>query len=200
MGHVRNYSIGDAVARFKWMRGFNVLHPIGWDAFGLPAENAALKHGAHPEDWTRSNIAHMKSQLQRLGFSYAWDRGGRDLRARVLQVEPVVLHPDVEKGPGLPQEGRRQLVPVRTVLANEQVVDGWCWRCDSEVVQKDLEQWFLRITSYADELLEQARQPSGMATDGAHAPAKLDRQIGGRRAGLPACGGRGQHSGLHHAH
>jgi len=154
MGHVRNYSIGDAVARFKRMRGFNVLHPIGWDALGLPAENAALKHGAHPEDWTRSNIAHMKSQLQRLGFSYAWEREIATCDPEYYRWNQWFFIQMWKKGLAYRKKAAVNWCPAdRTVLANEQVIDGRCWRCDSEVVQKDLEQWFLRITSYADELL-----------------------------------------------
>jgi leucyl-tRNA synthetase len=154
MGHVRNYSIGDAVARFKRMRGFNVLHPIGWDALGLPAENAALKHGAHPEDWTRSNIANMKSQLQRLGFSYAWDREIATCDPEYYKWNQWFFIQMWKKGLAYRKKAAVNWCPVdRTVLANEQVIDGRCWRCDSQVVQKDLEQWFLRITSYAEELL-----------------------------------------------
>ncbi len=155
MGHVRNYSIGDAVARFKRMRGFNVLHPIGWDALGLPAENAALKHGAHPEDWTRSNIAHMKGQLQRLGFSYAWEREIATCDPEYYRWNQWFFIQMWKKGLAYRKKAAVNWCPTdRTVLANEQVIDGRCWRCDSEVIQKDLEQWFLRITSYADELLE----------------------------------------------
>jgi leucyl-tRNA synthetase len=154
MGHVRNYSIGDAVARFKRMKGFNVLHPIGWDALGLPAENAALKHGAHPEDWTRSNIAHMKSQLQRLGFSYAWDREIATCDPEYYRWNQWFFIQMWKKGLAYRKKAAVNWCPVdRTVLANEQVIDGRCWRCDAEVVQKDLEQWFLRITSYVEELL-----------------------------------------------
>ncbi len=154
MGHVRNYSIGDAVARFKRMRGFNVLHPIGWDALGLPAENAALKHGAHPEDWTRSNIAHMKSQLKRLGFSYAWDREIATCDPEYYRWNQWFFIQMWKKGLAYRKKAAVNWCPVdRTVLANEQVIDGRCWRCDSEVIQKDLEQWFLRITSYVEELL-----------------------------------------------
>jgi leucyl-tRNA synthetase len=155
MGHVRNYSIGDAVARFKRMRGFNVLHPIGWDALGLPAENAALKHGAHPEDWTRSNIAHMKGQLQRLGFSYAWEREIATCDPEYYRWNQWFFIQMWKKGLAYRKKAAVNWCPTdRTVLANEQVIDGKCWRCDSQVVQKDLEQWFLRITSYAEELLE----------------------------------------------
>ncbi len=154
MGHVRNYSIGDAVARFKRMRGFNVLHPIGWDALGLPAENAALKHGAHPEDWTRSNIAHMKSQLQRLGFSYAWEREIATCDPEYYRWNQWFFIQMWKRGLAYRKKAAVNWCPTdRTVLANEQVIDGRCWRCDSLVVQKDLEQWFLRITRYADELL-----------------------------------------------
>jgi leucyl-tRNA synthetase len=165
MGHVRNYSIGDAVARFKRMRGFNVLHPIGWDALGLPAENAALKHGAHPEDWTRSNIAHMKSQLQRLGFSYAWDREIATCDPEYYRWNQWFFIQMWKKGLAYRKKAAVNWCPTdRTVLANEQVIDGRCWRCDSEVVQKDLEQWFLRITSYADELLDRLDSLPGWPT------------------------------------
>jgi leucyl-tRNA synthetase len=154
MGHVRNYSIGDAIARFKRMRGFNVLHPIGWDALGLPAENAALKHGAHPEDWTRSNIAIMKGQLQRLGFSYAWDREIATCDPEYYRWNQWFFIQMWKKGLAYRKKSAVNWCPVdKTVLANEQVIDGRCWRCDAEVIQKDLEQWFLRITSYAEELL-----------------------------------------------
>ncbi len=154
MGHVRNYTIGDAVARFKRMRGFNVLHPIGWDALGLPAENAALKHGAHPEDWTRSNIAHMKSQLRRLGFSYAWDREIATCDPEYYRWNQWFFIQMWKKGLAYRKKAAVNWCPVdRTVLANEQVIDGKCWRCDAQVVQKDLEQWFLRITRYVEELL-----------------------------------------------
>jgi leucyl-tRNA synthetase len=154
MGHVRNYSIGDAIARFKRMRGFNVLHPIGWDALGLPAENAALKHGSHPEDWTRSNIAHMKGQLQRLGFSYAWEREIATCDPEYYRWNQWFFIQMWKNDLAYRKKAAVNWCPTdRTVLANEQVIDGRCWRCDSEVVQRDLEQWFLRITRYADELL-----------------------------------------------
>ncbi|MCL4486342.1 MAG: leucine--tRNA ligase [Nitrospirae bacterium] len=153
MGHVRNYSIGDAIARYKRMRGFNVLHPMGWDAFGLPAENAAIVRGIHPADWTESNIEHMKDQLQKLGLSYDWGR------------EVATCHPDyyrwnqwfflrlLEKGLAYRKEALLNWCDsCATVLANEQVEDGLCWRCGSTVRLRTLEQWFLRITDYAEEL------------------------------------------------
>ena len=155
MGHVRNYSIGDVVARFKKMRGFNVLHPIGWDALGLPAENAALKHGEHPEDWTRSNIEHMKVQLRRLGFSYAWEREFATCDPEYYRWSQWFFIQMWKKNLAYRKKAAVNWCPVdRTVLANEQVIDGRCWRCDAEVVPKELEQWFLRITNYADELLQ----------------------------------------------
>jgi leucyl-tRNA synthetase len=154
MGHIRNYSIGDAVARFKRMKGFNVLHPIGWDALGLPAENAALKHGKHPEDWTRSNIARMKAQLQRMGFSYAWERELATCDPEYYRWNQWFFIQMWRNGLAYRKKAAVNWCPTdKTVLANEQVIDGRCWRCDSIVIQKELEQWFLRITRYADELL-----------------------------------------------
>lgn len=154
MGHVRNYSIGDVIARFKKMQGYNVLHPMGWDAFGMPAENAAIKHGIHPSNWTWDNIANMRRQQQEIGLSYDWDR------------EVATCHPDYYKWTqwlfllfydmGLAYKKKAAVNwcdDCNTVLANEQVVDGRCWRCDSVVVKKELEQWFLKITQYADRLL-----------------------------------------------
>jgi leucyl-tRNA synthetase len=159
MGHVRNYSIGDVLARMKRMRGFNVLHPFGWDAFGLPAENAAIKNGVHPEASTRGNIAHMKGQLQRLGVSYAWERELATCDPEYYKWNQWLFIRMFERGLAY-----RRLAPVNwcpidlTVLANEQVVDGRCWRCGSEVESRELEQWFFRITAYADELLDATAQ------------------------------------------
>ena len=155
VGHVRNYMIGDVMARLKRMRGFNVLHPFGWDAFGLPAENAAIKNGTHPETWTLENIAHMKGQLQRLGISYAWEREFATCQPEYYRWNQWLFTRMFEKGLAYK---RRSTVnwceSCQTVLANEQVVDGGCWRCGTPVTLRDLEQWFLRITAYADELLE----------------------------------------------
>ncbi len=155
MGHVRNYSIGDVVARFKKMDGFNVLHPMGWDSFGLPAENAAIKHGIHPNIWTWDNIAEMRSQLKQLGLSYDWNR------------EVATCHPDYYKwmqwifiqfynrGLAYKKENPVNWCPsCKTVLANEQVVDGCCERCKSPVGKKNLSQWYLKITDYAERLLD----------------------------------------------
>ena len=154
MGHVRNYSIGDAVARFKRMRGFNVLHPIGWDALGLPAENAALKNDKHPEEWTLRNIEHMRTQLKRMGFSYAWSREFATCNPQYYRFNQWFFIQMWKKGLAYRKMAAVNWCPVdKTVLANEQVIDGRCWRCDAEVVQKELEQWFLKITEYADELL-----------------------------------------------
>jgi leucyl-tRNA synthetase len=155
MGHVRNYTIGDVISRYQRMLGKNVLQPMGWDAFGLPAENAAMQHGVHPSDWTYSNIDYMRDQLKRLGFGYDWDR------------ELATCDPDYYKweqwfflkllGKGL---AYKKTAPVNwcpndmTVLANEQVIDGCCWRCDTKVERKEIAQWFLRITAYANELLQ----------------------------------------------
>jgi leucyl-tRNA synthetase len=155
MGHVRNYSIVDVVARFKSMRGFNVLHPIGWDALGLPAENAALKHGAHPEEWTRNNIAHMKLQLQRLGFAYDWKREIATCDASYYRWNQWFFIQMWKRGLAFRKKaGVNWCGDCQTVLANEQVVGGLCWRCDGEVVERELEQWFLKTTEYAEELLE----------------------------------------------
>jgi leucyl-tRNA synthetase len=156
MGHVRNYAIGDALARYMWMQGYNVLHPMGWDAFGLPAENAAIKNNTPPRQWTLSNIAAMKKQMQRLGLAYDW------------QTEVTTCLPDyyrwnqwfflrmVEQGLAYRKKSKVNWCPeCATVLANEQVVNGRCWRHEETLVeQRDLEQWFLRITKYADQLLD----------------------------------------------
>ncbi len=162
MGHVRNYSIGDVVARFKAMQGYNVLHPMGWDAFGMPAENAAIKHGIHPASWTWDNIANMRRQHEQLGLSYDWDR------------EVATCHPDYYKWTqwlfqlfyerGLAYKKKAAVNwcnDCNTVLANEQVVNGQCWRCDSIVVKKELEQWFFKITEYADRLLSDLGELKG---------------------------------------
>ena len=154
MGHVRNYSIGDVVARYKRMRGFNVLHPMGWDAFGLPAENAAIERGVHPEIWTQENILYMKTQLRRMGLSYDWEREIATCDPQYYRWNQWIFLQFFKKGLAYKKNSFVNWCPsCETVLANEQVVDGACWRCDSAVVQKELEQWFLRITDYAEELL-----------------------------------------------
>ena len=155
VGHVRNYMIGDVVARMKRMRGFNVLHPFGWDAFGLPAENAAIKNGTHPETWTLENIAHMKGQLQRLGISYAWEREIATCLPEYYRWNQWLFVKMLERDLAYRRRSNVNWCPsCQTVLANEQVVDGKCWRCGTPVVIRELEQWFFRITKYADELLE----------------------------------------------
>ncbi len=155
VGHVKNYIIGDVVARMKRMRGFNVLHPFGWDAFGLPAENAAIKSGTHPEQWTLENIAHMKGQLQRLGISYDWSREIATCTPEYYRWNQWLFTRMFEKGLAYRRRSSVNWCPsCNTVLANEQVVDGGCWRCGTPVETRDLEQWFFRITAYADELLD----------------------------------------------
>ena len=157
VGHVRNYIIGDVVSRLKRLQGFNVLHPFGWDAFGLPAENAAIKNGIHPETSTLGNIAHMKGQLQRLGISYAWGRELATCLPNYYRWNQWLFTRMFEKGLAYRRRSTVNWCPVdATVLANEQVVDGACWRCGTAVVQKDLEQWFFKITHYADDLLHAA--------------------------------------------
>jgi leucyl-tRNA synthetase len=154
VGHVRNYIIGDVMARTKRLRGYNVLHPFGWDAFGLPAENAAIKSGIHPETSTLANIAHMKGQLQRLGISYAWSREFATCEPTYYKWNQWLFIKMFERGLAY---RRRSSVnwceKDQTVLANEQVVDGGCWRCGTPVTTRDLEQWFFKITQYADDLL-----------------------------------------------
>src|SRR5437588_954558 len=154
VGHVRNYIIGDIMARTKRMRGYNVLHPFGWDAFGLPAENAAIKTGTHPEKSTFDNIAHMKGQLQRLGISYAWGREITTCLPEYYKFNQWIFLKMFERGLAYRKRSTVNWCPsCNTVLANEQVVDGTCWRCGTIVVARDLEQWFFKITEYADELL-----------------------------------------------
>ncbi len=154
IGHVRNYSLGDAVARFKRMQGFNVLHPIGWDAFGLPAENAAIKRNTHPETWTLSNIATMKEQCLRMGWSYDWTREIASCTPEYYRWNQWFFLQMYERDLAYRRKGTvNWCEKCQTVLANEQVVNGRCWRDDSSVVVKDLEQWYFRITNYSDELL-----------------------------------------------
>jgi len=155
MGHVRNYSIGDVIARFKKMRGYNVLHPIGWDALGMPAENAAIKHAIHPRKWTLDNIDYMRSQLKKLGYSYCWEREVNTCLPEYYKWNQWLFLKMFERGLAYRRMSWVNWCPqCRTVLANEQVIAGRCWRCDSLVTQKKMEQWFLKITAYAEELLQ----------------------------------------------
>jgi leucyl-tRNA synthetase len=155
MGHVRNYCIGDIIARYKRMRGYNVLHPMGWDAFGLPAENAAREHGLHPAMWTMQNIAYMRKQLKRMGYSYDWQRELSTCEPQYYRWEQLIFIKMYERGLVYKKKSPVNWCPsCQTVLANEQVEADCCWRCDTRVIQKNLEQWFFKITAYAEELLK----------------------------------------------
>jgi leucyl-tRNA synthetase len=162
MGHVRNYSIGDVIARYKRMRGYNVLHPMGWDAFGLPAENAAIERGTHPAKWTLENIAYMRDQLKKMGFSYDWDREFATCDESYYRWEQLFFIEMFKRGLAY-----KKLSTVnwcercQTVLANEQVEGGRCWRCEQEVEVRELEQWFFRITAYAEELFQDLDRLTG---------------------------------------
>ncbi|MDK2824023.1 MAG: leucyl-tRNA synthetase [Clostridia bacterium] len=162
MGHVRNYSIGDVVARFKTMQGFNVLHPMGWDSFGLPAENAAIKHGVPPAKWTWDNIANMRRQLKSMGISYDWDREVASCHPDYYKWTQWLFLQLYHKNLAYKKKASVNWCPsCQTVLANEQVIDGFCERCDSEVEKKALEQWFFKITDYADRLLDDLEKLPG---------------------------------------
>ena len=162
MGHVRNYSIGDVLARYKTMEGYNVLHPMGFDAFGMPAENAAIKHGVKPSDWTYSNIENMKRQQREMGLSYDWDREVETCRPEYYRWTQWLFELFYKKGLAYKKEASVNWCDTcGTVLANEQVIDGKCWRCDSEVQKKNLSQWFFKITDYADTLLDDLKELKG---------------------------------------
>jgi len=161
MGHVRNYTLGDVISRYKKMRGFDVLHPIGWDAFGLPAENAAIERNIHPTQWTKDNIQYMREQLQRLGISYDWSREINTSSPDYYRWNQWFFIKMFEKKLAYKKHSSVNWCPsCETVLANEQVIIreastiGLCWRCDSTVGQKELDQWFFKITDYAEELLQ----------------------------------------------
>lgn len=162
MGHVRNYTIGDVISRYQRMQGKNVLQPMGWDAFGLPAENAAIKHKVAPAKWTKENIAYMKGQLKSLGFGYDWDRELATCDPEYYRWEQWFFTKLIDKGMAYKKVSAVNWCPNdQTVLANEQVIDGCCWRCDGPVVRKEIPQWFIKITAYAEELLNDLDQLEG---------------------------------------
>ncbi len=162
MGHVRNYAIGDVIARYKRMKGFNVLHPIGWDAFGMPAENAAITNNSHPKDWTERCIARMKVQLKKLGLSYDWDREVTTCKEDYYMWTQWLFLQFYKAGLAYRKRAKvNWCEKCETVLANEQAKEDKCWRCDSKVQIKDLEQWFFRITAYADKLLDDIEKLDG---------------------------------------
>jgi leucyl-tRNA synthetase len=200
IGHVRNYTIGDVISRFKRMQGFNVLQPMGWDAFGMPAENAAIKNNVPPAKWTYQNIDYMRGQLKLLGFGYDWKRELATCKPEYYRWEQWLFTRLMEKGIAYKKTAPVNWCPVdQTVLANEQVIEGRCWRCDTEVERRDLAQWFLKITDYADELLadlgghgSRVRGAwSRLADDLHHASGHaLWRYIHGDRGRAPAGAGR----------
>jgi leucyl-tRNA synthetase (EC 6.1.1.4) len=162
MGHVRNYAIGDVVNRYYRMAGKNTLHPMGWDAFGMPAENAAIKHGVHPAKWTYENIDYMRQQLKRLGFSYDWDREVTTCNPEYYKWNQWIFLKMFEKGIAYRKSAIVNWCPHDlTVLANEQVIEGKCWRCGTPVVQKEIPSWYLKITDYAERLLEDLEKLKG---------------------------------------
>jgi leucyl-tRNA synthetase len=162
MGHVRNYSIGDVIARYKRMRGFNVIHPMGWDAFGLPAENAALKRGIHPASWTYDNIDYMRRQLKAMGLSYDWDRELATCDPQYYRWEQLIFQQMMDKGLVYRKKTTVNWCDsCATVLAREQVIDGCCWRCDQQVMPRTMHGWFFKITDYADELLDDLDKLTG---------------------------------------
>ena len=162
MGHVRNYSIGDVIARYKRMHGFNVIHPMGWDAFGLPAENAALKRGIHPATWTYDNIDYMREQLKAMGLSYDWDRELATCDPKYYQWEQLIFQKMMERGLVYRKKTTvNWCESCETVLAREQVIDGCCWRCDEQVIPRTMHGWFFKITDYADELLDDLDKLTG---------------------------------------
>ncbi len=200
MGHVRNYSIGDALARYMWMNGYNVLHPMGWDSFGLPAENAAIQNNTAPRKWTLGNIEKMKAQMNRLGFAYDWSREVTTCLPDYYRWNQWFFLKFYEKGMAYRKKSRVNWCPkCATVLANEQVVDGRCWRHEDTLVeQRDLEQWFLRITKYADELLRDLEKLSGWPekvrtmqrnwigrSEGTLVDFKLDGSVGSAGSTIP---------------
>ena len=155
VGHARNYTMGDVLARYRRMQGHEVLHPMGWDAFGMPAENAAMERGVHPGDWTRSNIAIMRDQLKRLGFAFDWSREFATCDPAYYGQEQALFLDLFEAGLVYRKESEVNWDPVdMTVLANEQVIDGKGWRSGATVEKRKLTQWFLRITDYADALID----------------------------------------------
>ena len=154
IGHVRNYTIGDVVARYKKMKGFNVIHPMGWDAFGMPAENAAIDNNTHPAAWTYENIRAMREQLKKVGFSYDWDREIATCKPEYYKWEQWLFLEMLEKGMAYRKESFvNWCEKCQTVLANEQVEQDKCWRCSKPVQQKKLWQWFFKITGFAEDLL-----------------------------------------------
>ena len=205
MGHVRNYSIGDALARYMWMQGHNVLHPMGWDAFGLPAENAAIKNETPPREWTLHNITAMKAQMKRLGFAYDWSNELATCLPEYYRWNQWFFLKLYEKGLAYRKNAKVNWCPeCATVLANEQVLsNGCCWRHEDTLVeQRELEQWFVRITKYADELLQGLDSVAGMARPRHRAAAPLDRaqrRHAGRLQARWRCrsGGRQDHR-VHH--
>ncbi|MCL1906191.1 MAG: class I tRNA ligase family protein, partial [Clostridiales bacterium] len=162
MGHVRNYSIGDVLARYFTMNGKNVLHPMGWDAFGLPAENAAIKHGVHPDPWTRENITAMREQLKTMGISYDWQREVGSCLPDYYRWTQWLFLQLYKMGLAYKKKAAVNWCPsCGTVLANEQVIEGHCERCHTQVEKKDLEQWFFKITAYAQRLLDDLEKLPG---------------------------------------
>ena len=177
MGHVRNYTMGDVLARFRRMQGFEVLHPMGWDAFGMPAENAAMEKKVHPGAWTRENIATMREQLQRIGFALDWSRELATCEPDYYGHEQALFLDLMEAGLVTRKESEVNWDPVdMTVLANEQVIDGKGWRSGAPVERKKLSQWFLKITDFAEELLEGLKDARPVARQGPADAGELDRQ------------------------
>jgi leucyl-tRNA synthetase len=197
MGHVRNYSIGDALARYMWMKGHNVLHPMGWDSFGLPAENAAIANHTPPREWTLRNIAAMKRQMKRLGFAYDWSKEVTTCLPEYYRWNQWFFLKLSEARPGLSQEEQGELVSEVRHRAGQRAgaVGGCCWRHEDTLVeQRELEQWFLRITKYADELLQRLDKLARLAGKSSHHAAQLD-WAQRRRAGRLQARRRGRTGG-----